>query len=51
MSKYIFRFCLIIWYELYSDNLVENESVIFLLKMVNMKYCKAEIHELSWFNH
>ena len=19
--------------------------------MVNMKYCKVEIHELSWFNH
>ena len=29
----------------------KNESVIFLHKMANMKYCKVEIHELSWFNH
>ena len=35
-SKYIFRFCLIIWYKLYSDYCVENESIIFLSR--NGKY-------------
>ena len=31
-----FRFCLIIWYDIYCDYLVENESVIFLSQ--NGKY-------------
>ena len=30
MSEYIFRFFLIIWYELYSEYLVGNEYIIFL---------------------
>ena len=40
----------------FLDYLVENDcSKINLYfsyhKMVNMKYCKVQVHELGWFNH
>ena len=38
-SKYILRFCLIIWYKLYYEYLVENESVIFLSQNGKYEFC------------
>ena len=66
-------FFLIIWYEIFSDYSVENNTKLYFTitpfnhppfhncskinlyisyhKMVHMRYCMAQIHELNWFNH
>ena len=54
--RYVFRICLVIWYDLFPTYLVENNFskmnlFFFYHKMVNVKYCKVQIsNELSCFN-